>query len=286
MPFVVPLEETAGVGAGKPLSSAPTDVGAARKHAVGERKSLQIVGLAPEVDIAVPIGGHAPDAAGLDCEFLHDVVVRGAVAAHVVAVDEIDRSGFSDLREFIRVSAGLWREENGTARTEVLIGAAQIRLVGWREGILNGEDAVGEVEADVVVTVVHPVGKWRCRIVGAVSGGDKHAAVGMIHRVRNIGGQTRAAHPHAGAFSVWRGAKDAGLLESRGVVGQDPTMPRAVVAVRTKADVDDAVEEQERRPIVFPFGIEVEKAARAAITVAGNLRRESDSGRRTFPGRL
>ena len=65
----------------------------------------------------------------------------------------------------------------------------------------------------------------------------------MIDRIEYIGCQAGATHPYAPANTVRRCAECACLLQSGFVVSQEPSMPRAVVAMRCECDIDYAIQQ-------------------------------------------
>ena len=155
-------------------------------------------------------------------------------------------------------------------------------LAGWGELILDRWHAIGEVQIEDAISKVHAcrIRHGRCKI--AIPGGREHPAIRMIDRIDHIGSQAGATHPYTGAIAVGRRAKRACLLKSLFVVSQDPTMPRAVVAVSSEANIYNTVEQQEPWPLILPLGVECQRAPRAAISGAGNRRGNNNRSPKFF----
>src|SRR5271169_2940332 len=101
-------------------------------------------------------------------------------------------------------------------------------------------DAVVQIEFNNRVAIIHGVGVgWRNGIKGAISSGGKDSPVGLS--CRNIGGEAGARHPDSAGGCTWSSAPCTGSLQSRSVVGKNPTMPGTIVTVRPKGDIDDLI---------------------------------------------
>ena len=118
-------------------------------------------------------------------------------------------------------------------------------LVEGGELVLHGHHTAGQVEIKHAHPEAHAVGVGLGRVIVAVAGGKEHPPVGLVDRVRDLGRESRGAHPDPGAAAVRSGAEDADRLQGRGVVGKNPPVPRSLVVDRAEGDVQDAVQKQQ-----------------------------------------
>ena len=240
---------------------------------VHERKCLQSVYLPPVIDRSVPICRCAPGAhvSHRPRKLLHYLIAGGVVPSKILAIEQVHIAGFSGLHQQIRITAGGLRgNDHEPSGCLVHIVRIQLGLVGRREVVLDRRHAIGEVQIENAVSIVHAGRIRRGRRKISISGGHEHPAIRMIDRIDYFCCQPGPAHPYTGAYAVRRGAEGACLLQSLFVVPQDPSMPWAVVAVSREAYIHNAVEQQKTRPLVLPLGVKGERPARAAISGAGN----------------
>ena len=135
----------------------------------------------------------------------------------------------------VRVGAGLVGEEQRPARAEVVVRRVQGRLVERREGV---GDRSARCHPHVAVAPV------RAAVERPVAGDEVEAA-------GRVGCEPVTAHPYACVVRVRRQAHSERLLQGRRVVAEDPAVVRLEVAVAREAEVDDAVEQQERGVLVL-----------------------------------
>src|SRR6201999_2474049 len=64
--------------------------------AIFQAELLEGIAVAPEVDVAVPIRGRAPESLDLAVDLLRDVVVAGVEAAEVVTIEHLDTAVLAD----------------------------------------------------------------------------------------------------------------------------------------------------------------------------------------------
>ena len=88
---------------------------------------------------------------------LHDLAVVGwVVAAHAIAIDEVDVGIFTGSDQQIRCGAGGLRgQKDGAGGTEIQIVGGHVGLIERREGIRDGESAGAEsYPQDAVAEIV------------------------------------------------------------------------------------------------------------------------------------
>jgi len=74
--------------------------------------------------------------------------------------------------------------------------------------------------------------------------------------------------PKTGSETIRREAKHGGLLHRGRVIGEEPAMPRADIAVRRVANVDSTVVETQSRALVPKESVERDFPARACLSRA------------------
>ena len=188
--------------------------------------------------------------------------LRGAVAAEVVQVDEVEDALLAADDALVGGGAGLGRQLQQAAGAEVLVDLVELELVVGGEGILDGRAAAGGAEAEQRVAVVGAAG---VDVVLAVAGGDEQVAVG-----RDGGGG--AAGPEGGQVLVGAGDEGVDLLERRRVVAGEDAVGGVVVGVGGPGDVDDAVVQGQAGALEFGAGVEGDGAVDAADAAAAEAR--------------
>src|SRR5262249_28481473 len=88
-----------------------------------------------------------------------------------------------------------------------------------------------------------------------------------------VGCRRTATLPYAAEPTVGSGHVSGDGAEVGRRVAEDPAVVRADVAMRRRADVDDAVHEREGRALMLPQGMVRDHAAATAIAGAGYGRR-------------
>ena len=232
-----------------------------------------------EVKIVVPVRRRSPDSLApvvrpelRRLELLDDLI--GAIeSAQVVPVEDMNQAVFPHLHqrgEGLARGQRLLGEQHRAPGAQVAVAAVQLRLVPRSELVLDGHDPAAHA-------VSHGVGIGGGGRIAAVPGHDEHSAVG-IGGVVHLGRQTGAAHPDAAAAAVRAGAVDIDLLQRRGVVREDPPMPRPVVAHRTESDINDAVEQEKARALVMERRVEGQNPSAAPAAGAGHRPLDHDGG--------
>ena len=238
-----------------------------RETSVGQPERHEDVPDALVVNPVVEVGGrikrtaqhhalHRPAANGTGACHLHDTVaIRPAALIHteIVAIDEVDLALFPGRHEEVGVRARLVWQHDHAARAEVQITRCQSGLIPGGEEVRHAHAITGRELQDAVT------------IGGLLRSGDVEGPVASRHidAAGLIGGRAGAGHPDAAQSAVRRGVEDGDLVQRRGVVPDEPSVIRTVVAVRGPRDVDHAVQEQETASVVVPQGIEEDFVADA-----------------------
>src|SRR5438045_7174809 len=170
-------------------------------------------------------------------------------ASEVIAVENVDAAGLADLHHQVLASAnGIWQDQD-TDATLVTIQRIEMRLIEGSEQVsdldavcIHGGRAVGKIQAKHRNAVVHGVFVRGRSVEGAIPCGGEETAERMAGGIDYVGGETCAAKPNAGAVPVGTSAPQAGPVESRCVVPENPAVPGwSDVVSCAESDVHDAV---------------------------------------------
>src|SRR5579859_7087150 len=102
--------------------------------AILHRVIAQPVVAAREIHMSVPIGDRAVSAAG-HSYLLDDSVSVSVKLSHLIAVNHVNHRAFPGLEQQMTMRAGLIGQQGGSARDQIRLGVAQLRLIKGREVI-------------------------------------------------------------------------------------------------------------------------------------------------------
>ena len=177
--------------------------------------------------MVVPVGDSAEDA-GWCFDGLDGVaVVVGPEVAEVVAVDDIEEWGFAAEDGEMRMGAGQVGQEGDAAGAEIGVVTRELGGVEGGEVVGGCEGVAGEVELEDGVAVVAAA---LIGVEAALAGDYEDVAV-------TVGGGADAG-PDAGGVSIRRGVEDGSLLESVGVITDDPAVVWGMVTEGCPREVD------------------------------------------------
>ena len=187
--------------------------------------------------------------------------------AHIVTVDEIDGAFLAraDQQMLVRLAAtGFIWQQHRPARTQVEIRAAQRGLIVRRE-IVRQSEPVRRGQFQKTVAIAIDCGRGVKR---AVAGDEVKVAAG-------IAGRPAARLPDAAHFAIGRSVELIAQGQRLRAITNDPAVIRAVVAMRGGSQIDDALAQQQRRPVELRQWIE-RHLARAVVAGPGARHRCRD----------
>jgi len=156
----------------------------------------------------------------------------------IIPVDQVESALFTSRNQFVRVEAGLIRQNQGSSRTQIQILLRERQLVVRREVVLHAKNVPVPSQLQHGVAVVI---SSRRPVIGAIRGGHINVAV-LVQR------RTASTLPERTARPIGSDQKSGFLLQRLRVVGKQPAVVGIFVAtVSSESDIEDTVVVQQQR---------------------------------------
>src|SRR6516164_7768411 len=140
-----------------------------------------MVGLAPNVDISVPVGRSTPYTANIR-GFPGILGIIRIIATQIFAVQNIDDARLAHLSEFVI------RQQQGPTRSLILIAVIESSLSVWGEivsdsgTVVHGRYAIIQIQFEDRIAIIHGVCVRRYGIECSVTGCDKDSSIRLAGR--------------------------------------------------------------------------------------------------------